>query len=385
MMSSATNLLYSNRIELLIGINFFLILFNNQLSALFVSILVLAILFERQQLNFRFSTNAILTITFFIYLILREVFDVNPKKGFDFIIRLSPILLLSLTLAFYRFKNRQVQFLSKFLMLIHYLFFASALLYGLSTYLIDFNKGITQDFSYYQWLVPIKFKFHPPYWGLFITLSLIVVIMNKEIKNVNKYVFIGTSVLFLILLSSRVAFFSALLIFLIHLTFKASIRKVNKVILIISILIISFSSILFSPYLSKKIKSNEGFVKRELLWTSSFEAIKDHKLFGHSFSQTQIAIKKYNDRQHAKNTNYDPHNQFIFFAVSIGMIGLALFLLTLFCHQYYHLGSYLFLIVIVLSFMTESVINRQMGVIMYALFLNLIFNKSFTLALSNKL
>lgn len=376
--------LFSKRVELLVSISFFLILFNNQISALFVGLLTITVLFDKNHFKFKLSKNAYFTIAFFIYLIIRTLFDVNQKKGFDSIIRLLPILVLVLTLYNYNFNKSQVNFVTKSFIFINYMFYASAIIYGIFIYIVDTNNNIIKNVSYYQWLIPTKFEFHPPYWGLSIVLSMIIVLINRQIKNTEKYIFIGSSFLFLLFLSSRIALLVGLIIFFIYLIFNVKMPSNKKFFLVISTLITFFVLTIYSPYLSNKIKNNEGFSVRTNLWVSSIEAMKDNYLFGGSFSQCQIAIKSYYEKNYPSITNYDPHNQFVYFGVSIGFIGLLLFLLSIFLSKDYNMGVIMFLIVMILSFMTESVLTRQMGVIMYALFFNLISNKSFTNNLSKK-
>lgn len=385
MMKYLFNLLFSKRVELLISVSLFLILFNNQISAFFIGILVVAILFDKKNYKFKISKNIFLTILFFIYLVIRTLFDDDPKKGFDFILRLLPILLLSLTLYNYSFNKSQVNFITKSFIWINYIFYASTIFYGFIAYIIDINNNFIQDFSYYQWLIPTKFNFHPPYWGLMIVLTMIIVLINKRIKSIEKFLFIVFSFLFLLFLSSRMALLSSFIIFFIHLIFNVKMKIFKKLILVVSAIIFSSLFVISSPYLSKKIQNYDGFSNREKLWKSSMEAFKDNYLFGSSLSQCQVVIKSYFNKNNPSIKNYDPHNQFIYFGVSIGFIGLLLFLLTMFISQIYNMGLIMFLVVIVLSFMTESVIIRQMGVILYALFFHLISNKSFINSLTKKL
>ena len=365
------NNLLEKKVEITISLLLFLSLFNNVYSSVVAIFLVLIIFREKKQ--FKLTNSVILLILFFCYLIVRELFDVDKKRGFNTIIRLLPLLFFAITIGQYKFRQIQYKFISNAIIWINYLFYITSIFYGLYLYIENVRNAILLDFSYYQWVIPIKLNFHPPFWGLFINLSIVFVLFNENVSITKKNIFSLISFVFLLFLSSR----TALIVFFILSLFKLFYIKSIKVKLlsIILFLFISLIVVINSSYLLKKIKNNDGVFERVKLWTATKRAIEKDYFFGNSFSQNETEIKSFYEAKYTPIANYDPHNLFMFFMSSIGIIGLILFLSTMFYCENKTLSFMLFLLVFNLSFMTESILNRQMGVIIYALFFNLFTNK----------
>ncbi|MFB9055249.1 O-antigen ligase family protein [Mariniflexile ostreae] len=376
MMRYLFDVFVSKKVEILIGFLLFVVLFNNQVANIVLFFLFLTLVSDKRSYQFKLTNAVIITIVFFLYLILRESFHFE-KKGIDYIVRLIPILLLAISLGLYEFRYCQIKFITHALILINYIFYISAIFFGIYLYLLNSSNNVLLDFSYYQWVVAVKFDFHPPYWGVFIVLSFIVVIRNKTVPNLKKIIFGIFTFFFLFLLSSRTAILAIISVVLLEFICNRLIKKRAKIFMLVSFVIAILALSLYPSYLSKKITDNSGFQERVRLWSSAYEAFEENYLVGSSVPQGESLIRQFYNFKDAEKKNFDPHNQFLFFIVNYGIIGLSLFLVLLFYRESYSLAFIMFLIATVLSFTTESVLNRQMGVIIFAVFLNIINNSSF--------
>jgi hypothetical protein len=221
--------------------------------------------------------------------------------------------------------------------------------------------------------VPVKLNIHPPYWGFFIVVSTIIILRNSFLKNFKKFFFCFFAFVFLLLLSSRSALLSMLFIIVIELFYNKLIPKKIKY-FIISFFIFILTLVATSrSYLVTKILNNEGLQSRIDLWEISTVIIKENFLFGSSFHNSNEKIESlFTLSNKVSINNYDLHNQFLCIFVSYGFCGLSLFLLILFYRKKYDSNYIMFIFSVLIIFSTESILNRQMGVIIFSLFLSFI-------------
>jgi len=122
-----------------------------------------------------------------------------------------------------------------------------------------------------------------------------------------------------------------------------------------------------------------GRALRELNWSSALELIKLHPLTGVGTGDVQDELDNvYKAHNYVpllfwKNSRYNAHNQFLETAVALGIPGLLLLLSGfLFCMYYslkfHNLLYFMFLLLFIFSCLTESMLERQNGVVFYALF-----------------
>lgn len=362
--------------ELIIGLLFLATLFNNIISPIIVFLLCIIILIDKKNYGFSLNYKNSITFLFFGYLLIRESFS-SDVKGWNYLFRLLPILIFIFTIGLYKFSKNQERRIAFLLTYINYFFYALAFVVVLLVHYDNYKRGVKLDFSYYQWIVPIKIGIHPPYWGFFINLSLIAIINEKQIRKSSKLFFCFFSFLFLLFLSSRIALLVFFGVILIELIINTQISKRTKLLTFILLLGLGIFIGNQSSYLIKKMKNNEGFENRLKLWKASIEAINEHYLFGSSVPEGRLLIKCfYEEENKIEKENYDPHNQFLSFTINYGIIGLLLFIVFLFYSESLNSLYIEFLLLIVVSFFTESILNRQMGVILFAFFISFFSNNN---------
>jgi O-antigen ligase len=196
----------------------------------------------------------------------------------------------------------------------------------------------------------------------------------------------------LFLLTSRVAIFIAIFILPIILfnTLKIRYPKRKIIITLIGFLflfsLIGFSiqftrdKMLFTYYELAKIKKKRkpflGISVREQVWKSSFDLIKEAPYFGYGIGDVQLVLNnkhKLNEFRRIKGMN--AHNQYLQFLLSFGAVftGIILLVLLTLLRNLIKEKEFLLLYfwsVLLLFSVSESILQRQWGVIIFAFILN---------------
>jgi len=120
---------------------------------------------------------------------------------------------------------------------------------------------------------------------------------------------------------------------------------------------------------------------RIAIWTCGFEVWKEHLIFGTGIGDRDAALlKKYKEKQFwfAYTTEKHTHNQYLDIALSMGIIGLLIFLVAfilypikVFLKQKQGLAIMIFVCLAICLF-TENMLNRYQGLVLIALILPLV-------------
>jgi hypothetical protein len=260
-----------------------------------------------------------------------------------------------------------------------------------------YSYGLTRVFS----------NWHPTYVAMFVNISLaiIVILTAHGLKSFTKrkmvfVILIGAVLLLgLYLLDSMIGFVGFLILllyFTLKYMFSTNISTFFKTCLIILPLLIGFVFFYFNPLRIDKIKTLQNTEwyptdvqgKRNVLtirmakWETYVSIFKENWLLGTTSADIKhIREKRYKDFGYtdlAKN-NYNAHNQFIEMITIYGLLGSIFFLGMLLIPVVYfstvHPFVIPFSIIIFCTFLTESVLSRQQGMLAYMLFFALIINK----------
>jgi O-antigen ligase len=111
------------------------------------------------------------------------------------------------------------------------------------------------------------------------------------------------------------------------------------------------------------------------LWINAYQVMEHHPLWGVGTGDVKESLDSIylkNKFLYAHKNHFNPHNQYLQTGVAFGIIGLTLFLFLLLVPLYYAIRNkhYLFICLIVIFMMnmlTESVLERQAGIILFAL------------------
>ena len=242
-------------------------------------------------------------------------------------------------------------------------------------------------------------KIHPSYLTIYINFALIILIyysIKMKINNRSKLLLIFSSVFYLVvyslLLASRLNMLLSVGIFLIGITIftykKSNSKKVTIIgsILVFSILIVLAAKM---PYLKSKFNQtityfsniDAGDLNSANSTSSHFNSWKcvisstdglTTFLFGSGLGGgTDRLYKCYEENEFNYNlkNNYNAHNEIFQIYLSIGLIGIILFFL-LFLNLFIRGGFLMkvFLLVIAVSFIGESILSRQKGIVFFMFF-----------------
>lgn len=125
---------------------------------------------------------------------------------------------------------------------------------------------------------------------------------------------------------------------------------------------------------------------RPLMWSCAIELIKDNPIKGAGTGDGEDELQKCYSRNdyvsllYFENSRFNAHNQFLEIAVELGLIGLLVFLLSLFAPaaeawRHKKVLYLIFVLVFAVSCLTESMLERQNGVVFFGFFNSfLVFN-----------
>jgi O-antigen ligase len=198
----------------------------------------------------------------------------------------------------------------------------------------------------------------------------------------------------IIMLSSRTQMLLMMMSITIYLIYRTHWNK--SVFKLVSgsalIVIILFGLILLFPKTRERLKeainyNNEYALNKKwgekqmryLIWASTIELIKEKPIIGYGTGDVQDELTRtytkneYVSLLYFSQTRFNAHNQFLETAVGLGAIGLLVFLLGigLACKFAVRNKNHLYLIFIgffVVSCITESMLERQNGVVFFAFF-----------------
>jgi O-antigen ligase len=235
----------------------------------------------------------------------------------------------------------------------------------------------------------------PIYLSLFVNLAYVFLINLKENKKIPNSIFYSLNIiylLFIILISSRSGLLVYFTIGLMYFIFYKP-KSIKKFILNTSIFIlfIFFSGFVFlsNPITKDRILSvisNEYKAKssnfsnqsiRFEIWKSAITLIRKSPIFGYSIGDYEMLLSKTHENQNFDKgfeNKYNAHNQYLETTLQIGVFGLF-FLLLLFINGFVYsfrtknIEYTLILLTFTISFLTESMFNRQWGIVSFTLFI----------------
>lgn len=215
-------------------------------------------------------------------------------------------------------------------------------------------------------------------------------------KKILMYALIAYLGIFLVLLSGRTSLVAmAFIVGAGYLWYFYKTGRLLRGLLAVSILVVALVVVVYQvPIMKERMLQTFGFDEdlhwinqmgdgkgglpsvRLMKWQGSWNIIKDNWLFGISPGDTQDALQeqyKKLDFTLGFEEHYNPHNQYLQTWVALGIVGLLVFLATLYIPlrkaikqtDYIYIA---FIAMFAICFLTESILERQVGIIFYALF-----------------
>lgn len=368
-----------------------LIPFNSKpvLILLFLCYALFFFVKRKEQFSFTALKRAGLISVVFVPFIVSIFYSFNVERAITYLIRSLPLLIIPLSFTFLQSENKRAiirSFVPAFVVT-NALYILLMLLYILQ---LGYLRSEHDLYYYYSFITYEFYNIgdHPIYLSVQFAMALFLLIPNNFFNKIQKTILFLVLFFGLFFLARKGVILSFIIILPIYL---GTIIK-SKAVLIGSFLVVvmGFIAFMFVPEIKNRyaeLWSKEGYVKNEVtstgirlvLWENSLELIKESPVFGYGIGDNQelFALQMESKGYHIlayKKTNC--HNQYLQFLLSIGLVGLSFFVLSIlwlfsfFYKNKVHLGLSLvsfFLMV----FVSESFLERQNGIITYALFISL--------------
>lgn len=243
---------------------------------------------------------------------------------------------------------------------------------------------------------------HPGYMAMFLTFAIAVLIcfmVKKSKYKLDKWNMISFSGLiiylsiFVILLSSKAGIISLVLVFLFAIGYYIINEKKILQGLILTVLtgLLFYLLLVIFPYsvnrmikyqsavkntVSEKQNENQKTDSRIEIWTASIHLIKNNFLIGVGTGDVKDKLlETYEDegKEEALFREYNTHNQYLQTFIALGIIGFLTLVLSLLLPAYYAFRKkvflyFMFLMIIAVNFLIESMFETQDGVVFYAFF-----------------
>lgn len=263
-------------------------------------------------------------------------------------------------------------------------------------YIANFNNR-----SHYNFIQTSMYHFHYPYDVLYINAAYTFLIFGDKLKYLNKP--LVTTLFFAIIILSGVRLgmfcFALISLFFFFKNFK-QLLSFKLVLGVCATLIIGFVLIKNSRYVNDKFfdtLSKIGFnteqyvseigenyhrlTLREKLWSSSKTAFTNspNKFFGYGPNGSRPVLNEiYINNDYNVESGMNSHNQYYTTLLNNGILGLIVLLtiiiIALFkSYKANSVENAIIINLILLAFITESMLERQKGVVFFALFISLIF------------
>lgn len=257
---------------------------------------------------------------------------------------------------------------------------------------------MTKEFYY----IRLSYYHHPGYFAMFLNFAIAVLIcfMMKENRFVYKFGYLVAFItlivyfsVFIVLLSSKAGILSLLVLFMLTIGYLIVIKKrifhgIVLLFLIAGMLYLTLSIFTFSlerivgyqQTIEKSIKVTTGVKEdtgdRLTIWSNALDIIKGNIIFGVGTGDVKdVLMESYKNSKSLKalEKQLNAHNQYLQTFITLGIIGFLALLLSLILPGYYSMKKesfiyMIFLSIIAVNFLIESMLETQAGVVFYAFF-----------------
>lgn len=377
----------------------FVLPLERKLAPPLIVLFLITSLFYNRFTNIKNYKILLFAALFFIYLIGLSYSDF-PEIGFKDIVEKLSLFIFPLTILIsnINFKKKLKSILYSFIL--GCLF--SALIGLINSFIGFYNTGDTSLFFYHK----VSFFLHPSYYAMYICFSLLIlyhIVFTNKLLSKKELLFSYSLILFfsilIILSASKTGLISLLLIHFTAIAIWVIKHKVywKGLLVFLSLALITFLTYKSSTVLRNRVNEFIDVAKtgntskgsttaaRAIIWGLSIDLISEKPLLGYGTgTEKQVLIEKYIEQNHTEfaSKKLNTHNQFLQTTIAVGIAGGLILLIILFYpllisfKNEYYLYSF-FLMLILLNLLTESMLERQAGVVFYSMFNALFFMSYF--------
>ena len=251
----------------------------------------------------------------------------------------------------------------------------------------------------YFFYVDFSYFLHPSYFGLSVNLAILLLLSRSEfvLPVYLKVVLVLFLTLIIVLLSSKLALLSTVLIFIFHgINYLVLTKKYKTGLLLFALFFATVFILIKSiPELNTRIQNtldalnadkidktdSESNAVRILVWNAASEALLENGMFGVGTGDVKDELLKHYEKlgyTGALEHKLNAHNQFLQTGVALGFLGFALLIATFLIPIYFawQQKNYLFVsfaLLVIINCLTESMLEAEAGVISIAFFQSLLF------------
>lgn len=346
---------------------------------------------------------ALLSLGYFLWLCVGMLYTPEPQAGWREVGRKFPFLAWPLMLATFRFRQTKLRdnLIQAFVLAV-VLGGVYALLAAIWRYS---QTGLSEEFFFAQ-LIPFK-RVPPHYFGMFASFGY-GYLLYKLTRG--RYLFgrawlsmLGMLVLTttVVLLSVRMQYITFVAVhFLVVVVLGAGLKRSGRLVLGVALPLLLAAGVLLAPGSRSRITDavNEMISFREMvnqkqtnhrkyLWAAGWEVVKAQPLLGTGTGAEDTALQRevqpidarfWDGKTHyfLRDKNYNYHNAFLQHWAGHGVVGLLLLIAMLgrgFWRGRQQPVALIFALVCSLSFFSESMLQRQAGLLFFSFFYAVFF------------
>ena len=341
------------------------------------------------------KTITFVGLAFFLTHIISVLYSDNKNIAwFDIEVKLSLFIFPLVFIV----KNEFIEKNKKYILIMFAISTLLASIYMLFTSFLNYTEIGIKSFEYTN----LSKYMHPTYISIYISFSFFILLdylinSNKKIENYLLIIPLLIFALMVFLLQSKAGYIAFVIAIMYYAYFfmsksKSIILKVLVPVVIVSIVVIAYNN-------SYRLQDMVGVVKQIVLtgdsknsttgirfeiWKATTEIISDNVMLGVGAGDIKPELNvKYNENIEylglAKDGNLNVHNQYLETFLGQGLIGIVLLVILLLLAlikaiKFKDKVYVVFVILILVNFFPESMLNKQAGVVFFALFFYLLSN-----------
>ena len=351
-----------------VGIVYFSKAISNIVFGLAIFIFIVGLFKKEIKLNIKkeIKYKYLLIIIPFLLTVISTLISDNISKGFEFIWLRLPVLIAPFLVLFVSYSKKSIEQSMRLFIALTVVATLISLIKAVVIYTTEttfLNPEFAKD------ITPIQH----PYFGIFLLIALVMLIKYRLF--VNKF-FVKISSIILILgiliTTSRMVYLLAMLFFIIEFGKQFTVKK--KIVLASVLLLLLMFLVNTNEKLHNKVYNTFDYWKspRVWVWENSYRLVinSDKKVvgigIGDYFNKKRYLVNF--KRTHKGTVGYSTHNQYIEFIITNGLFGLLFIGSMVFLFFKVDSKKRIIFIIVALFAFTESILSRQFGVQLYALF-----------------
>lgn len=368
---------------------------NNVILILLCILTLILFLIEPVPIGRTVLGNLVFIVPFIPYLIEYVIFSFNPTAHFEFEKKLffyTAPFFIPVFIQISGFKNYRLALLifSFSVCVLSIYTLASLFINGIPLFNTAYDNGafiLRDNFERISGL-------HPTYYSIFALTSacflFLISVSNRRWIHILQTLFAVMLIITVIFLAVRIAFLTGI-VFLLIWIIKTKIKSIQKLMLIfatiVMLILISFAVPSLKNRLSeivwwetKTSVDNNTVSQRMNILDCSLKVFSNNMLSGTGSRNFQQELNNcYLEKCWIAGSeqHFNPHNQYLSIGINYGIVMLLIFIGCLFIifRKIYKIqeGKYFF-IAILLFFLSESMLERQMGIYFFGLISILLYN-----------